>query len=348
MKEILIDIYKTKDIFSGLGQFSFNFAEEIMLNNPVDFKIDFLTASDLLNDKNKNFNFVKANFQKRYFPSLNKKYDIWHSLHQFPAHFPNKASKYILTVHDLNFLIEKNESKASKYLKRLQQNINRADVVTAISNYTKKLIEDNIDLKGKSIHTIYNGVKLNSLTNLSKPEYVNRKRFFFAISVFKVKKNFHVLLPLMKHFEEYQLIIAGNNNTIYGEQIRREIKDLNLEDRVILPGKISDEERLWLYHNCDAFMVPSLAEGFGLPVIEAMKVGKPVFLSNATCLPEIGGDAAFYIDNFEETYMVAFIKEKLKHYQENVVSLSEQIKLHAEKFSWKTSIEAYLKLYSSL
>lgn len=348
MKKILIDIFKVKDIYSGLGQFSINFAEEIISNKTIDLDITFLVPGNFRHESITEVNYTKANFRKRYLPNLNKKYDIWHSLHQFPAHFPNSASKHILTIHDLNFLIEKNKSKASAYLKKLQENINKADVLTAISNYTKKQIEENIDLKGKTVHTIYNGVKVNSFENITKPAFAGNKKFFFAISVFKEKKNFHALLPLMKHFEDYQLIIAGNNNTPYGEQIKKQIKGLHLEDSVILPGKISEQDKLWLYKNCEAFLVPSLAEGFGLPVIEAMKVGKPVFLSKHTSLPEIGGEAAFYFDNFEEDDMTNLIREKLNDYNKNSLVFSEQIKQHAEKFSWKTSIESYLNLYKSL
>jgi glycosyltransferase involved in cell wall biosynthesis len=121
-----------------------------------------------------------------------------------------------------------------------------------------------------------------------------------------------------------------------------------LEDRVILPGTISEQDKLWLYLNCEALLVPSLAEGFGLPVIEAMMCGKPVFLSKSTSLPEIGGGAAFYFENFEEEYMAAFIKEKLTYYRNNYAAVSEQIKQHAEKFTWKNSIEQYLNLYRTL
>ena len=261
---------------------------------------------------------------------------------------PNKNSKHILTVHDLNFLIEKDETKASKYLEKLQKNIDKADVITSISNYTKDILEKNIDLKGKTVKTIYNGVELKRFDNSRKPDFIGDNKFFFTISVFKENKNFDILLPIIKHFKDFKLIIAGNNETSYGEKIKTKIKELNLTDRVILPGKISDEDKFWLYNNCEAFMFPSLCEGFGLPVIEAMKLGKPVFLSMHTCLPEIGGDQAYYFGNFEENYMVSIIKTSLLNFNNNKAELTEKTINHANKFSWKTCISEYIQLYNEI
>ena len=345
MKEILIDLYKAKNLFSGLGQFSVNFAKELVTHSVDDLNFIFLTPKKI---EFENIKSVNVSFQKRYFPSLNKTYDVWHSLQQFPSHFPNKKSKFILTVHDLNFLIEKNETKKLKYLQRLQKNIDRADYITTISDYTKKTIEDNINLRGKSIKTIYNGIAVNSNCEVIKPNYVSNQKFFFSIGIFKEKKNFHTLLSLMKSFEDYHLIIAGDNDTPYGNQVQKQINDLTLADRIILPGKINDNDKFWLYKNCEAFLFPSLAEGFGMPVIEAMNFGKPVFLSKFTSLPEIGGDSAFYFENFDEEYMSAFIKSKLSYYHENQTNISEQIKKHAEKFRWENCITQYIKLYNKI
>lgn len=348
MKEILIDLYKVKDIYSGLGQFSVNFANELIRQSPEGFDFVFLTPGSFKFETIKNVTTVNTNLQKRYLPEFNRSYDIWHSLQQFPSFFPNRKSKFILTVHDLNFLQEKKEAKKLKYLKKLQKNIDRANYITTISDFTKKTIEDHIDLKGKSIHTIYNGIAINTHDAGYKPSYVDNKKFFFSLGIFNEKKNFHVLLPILKHFKDHQLIIAGNKDTRYGLQVQRQINEMNLADRVILPGKIPDNEKIWLYGHCDAFLFPSLAEGFGMPVIEAMKFGKPVFLSKCTSLPEIGGEAAFYFDNFDEVYTSSLIKIKLSLYNENLTILSDQIKKHADRYSWEASILKYLKLYQEI
>jgi glycosyltransferase involved in cell wall biosynthesis len=348
MKKVLIDLYKVKDLYSGLGQFSLNYAYEILNQSPGEFEIIFLTPGKLEFEGYKNVNTVKANFQKRYLPIFSKSYDIWHSLNQFPSHLPNRKSKFILTVHDLNFLIEKNETKRIRYLKKLQKNFDRADYITAISEFTKKTIEDNVALNGKSIITIYNGIAIDSNAPGRKPAFSDGRKFFFSIGIFNGKKNFHTLLPVMNYFKDYQLIIAGNTDTAYGRQMHDQIIKMNLADRVFLPGKINEDEKIWLFRNSEAFLFPSKAEGFGMPVIEAMRFGKPVFLSRFTSLPEIGGDPAFYFDNFDEEYMASFIKSKLSYYNDNKSVLSDQIKKHSDKFTWQKSIASYLELYKEI
>jgi glycosyltransferase involved in cell wall biosynthesis len=348
MKSVVIDLYKAKNINSGLGQFSVNFANELIKESTREFDIVYLTPRSFKLEKINELNLLKANFQRRYFPMFNKSYDIWHSLQQFPSHFPNKKSRFILTVHDLNFLVEKTEAKKERYLKKLQKNIDRADYITTISNSTKKNIEDHINLRGKSILTIYNGIEINSKESGYKPTFMDDKKYFFSIGIFNRKKNFHVLLSIMNYFKDYHLIIAGDKDTSYGKQIQQQIYDRNLADRVILPGIINENEKLWLYNNCEAFLFPSLAEGFGMPVIEAMKFGKPVFLSKFTSLPEIGGDFAFYFDNFDEEYMSSFIKSKLSNYNENILINSDRIKKYSDEFSWQKCIGQYLKLYKGI
>ncbi|MFA4851597.1 MAG: glycosyltransferase family 1 protein [Bacteroidales bacterium] len=348
IKNILIDIYKTKDLYSGLGEFSFNFAKEISSLASKDYNLNFLVPGNIDIQTNDHIHLKKSDFQKRYLPCLNEKYDIWHCLHQFPAHLPNKNSKLILTVHDLNFLLEKRKSKASGYLKRLQENINRASIITVISDYTKKVVLENLDIKDKPIYRIYNGVKLECYNNVPKPDYIKSNKFFFTIGIISPKKNFHTLLPLMKYFKDYQLIIAGNKDSKYAKEIERQICSLGLEGNVHLPGKISNQEKYWLYSNCTAFLLPSLAEGFGMPIIEALLIGKPVFASKHTSLQEIGGDFAFYWDNFSPDYMAEVIEKKLSYFHQNHSQLSKGNMNYAQKFNWQNCIENYLDVYNEL
>jgi len=349
MKKILIDIYKTKEIYSGLGQFSENFANQLFKISPKNFRIDFLVPKGYQTfRKQELFGYRKANFVRRFFSIINRGYDIWHCLHQFPSHLPARNVKMILTIHDLNFLIEKNDKKKNKYLNRLQKNVERADCITTISNYSKNIIEENIDLKGKRVHTIYNGVVLDEYKDAVSPVYLDGEKFFFSIGIFNEKKKFEVLLPLIKLFDNYKLVIAGNNNTHYGNHIKEQIELLGISERVILPGKISDSDKYWLYKNCEAFLFPSVAEGFGLPVIEAMRVGTPVFLSKHTCLPEIGGDKAFYFETFDAKSMLALISCGLANFNINNEERRNELISYSRKFTWEKCMEQYLDLYNSL
>lgn len=349
MKGILVDLYKTKDLYSGLGQFSMNFANELTSQLPEEMEVDFLIPrNNQVSLLWSNVGVIRTTFLKRHFPSLNNNYDIWHSLEQFPSFFPSKKTTWILTIHDLNFLIEKNEKKRLKYLKRLQKNIDSADYITTISNFTKEEIQKNFNLEKKEISVIYNGVPSGAEIEKIKPKFIESKKFLFSIGIFNEKKNFKSLLPLMKHFDNYQLVIAGNKDTSYGREIEMEIDKLGLKDSIILPGKINDSNRQWLYANCEAFLFPSLAEGFGLPVIEAMHLGKPVFLSRHTSLPEIGGSTAFYFDNFQAQHMSDLISSKLEYVQNNLETFEAESIKHASKFNWKNCMSEYLELYKKI
>src|ERR1700751_128658 len=122
-----------------------------------------------------------------------------------------------------------------------------------------------------------------------------------------------------------------------------EAAKFGVADRVKITGPISEEDKAWYYKNCAAFVFPSLAEGFGLPVIEAMHFGKPVFLSTLTSLPEIGGNAAFYFDSFDPEAMQQVFKNGMEQfYAEN---WEDKVKAHAMKFNWDETAKQYLALY---
>jgi len=345
-RKVLIDLYKIKDPFTGLGQFSLNFAATLQQQQGTGFDFDFLIPGHSAAVPEKHS--VQANIIRRYFPFRNSGYNIWHSLHQFPSHFPDRWTKQLLTIHDLNFLKEKNKEKAARYLKLLQKNITKATAITAISGYTKAHILEHLDVGGRHIHVIYNGVSL-PVAPAVQPAFIDTSRkFFLSLGVFKQGKNFHTLLPLMRFFPDHCLVIAGNKDTEYGRELAAQIAQLNLQDRVMLPGTVADGEKRWLYENMEAFLFPSLAEGFGLPVIEAMMCGKPVFLSTETCLPEIGGDAAFYFKEFAPESMADAVHTGLSLVQANPASFASATKDYASKFGWQQCIEGYLQVYRSL
>ncbi len=348
MPRILIDLYKAKNIYSGLGQFSYQYATALHAQNNNSLDVTCLVPKGFEVTSLTNFKKIKVNFFHRIFPFLAPKVGIWHSLHQFPAHFPSRKTKQLLTVHDLNFLLEKRADRAAIYLKRLQRNCDRATIIVAISNYTKSQLEQHINLKGKQIHVIHNGVQLKPFVAATPPNYLDKQPYFFSIGIFNAKKNFEVLLPMMLEFPEHKLVIAGDHSTTYGDKIKAQIKELNLEARIILPGKISEEDKFYLYKNCEAFLFPSLAEGFGIPVIESMSLGKPTFLSTATCLPEIGGDLSFYFTNFKPIAMAEFVKERLLVFQNEQTLNASKLVTHSANFNWEKCIKAYIELYVTL
>ena len=122
------------------------------------------------------------------------------------------------------------------------------------------------------------------------------------------------------------------------------IQELGLRDKVFLLGYVDDEELAWLYNNCFSFVYPSLYEGFGLPVLEAMTCGAAVITSNTTSLPEVAGDAAHYINPFDEQDMSRAFK-KIAEDADYRKELKGKAARQAQKFSWGKTAREVLDIY---
>lgn len=289
-------------------------------------------------------NFIDQNgFHKFIFPRQTQT-DLWHTTYQLSSYIPrNKNIKRILTIHDLNFLHEpKGSISTRKYLHKLQSNIDSADHIIAISSFTKNDIIENLHITDKPITVIHNGCAELTYSDLIKPSYLPLRPFLFALGTVNPKKNFHVLIPLLAG-NDYELIIAGKTEAHYKHKILEEANYHNVAHRVKILGPITDEEKSWYYKNCEAFLFPSVAEGFGIPPIEAMRYGKPVFLSNATSLPEIGGSLAYYFHNYDPDYMIQVFTEGMNDY--NRRQPADAIIQHAKQFNWMNSAADYWEVY---
>jgi glycosyltransferase involved in cell wall biosynthesis len=160
------------------------------------------------------------------------------------------------------------------------------------------------------------------------------------------KKNFHSLLALVQKDSDMELVIAGRiDDPGYAHTIHQMALCMGIVDNIRLIGPVSEEEKAWYFENCCAFALPSISEGFGLPVIEAMSVGKPLFLSNKTALPEIAGNVAFYFPDFSETRMQETFRAGMKQYK--LFNMSEDIINKGKSFCWRKTALQYLDVYRS-
>lgn len=291
--------------------------------------------------------YIERNLIHKFLPVCSKDTDIWHTTYQLSKYYGgSKHTKNILTVHDLNFLYEKDDlSKMSKYIKKHQERIDRSDHIVAISEFTKKDILENLDIKGKPISVIHNGCDVIEYPGFESPLYKPSAPYIFSIGTIIPKKNFHVL-PAILVGNDYELIIAGIVSD-YTEKIKEEAKRHGVENRLKIVGPISDEDKYWYLKNCKAFAFPSLAEGFGFPAIEAMHFGKPVFLSTRTSLPEVGGKHAYYFENFDPNYMQNVFQDGMTDYQNNKEK-KELIIKHADQFSWEKCANKYYEVYKDI
>jgi len=347
MRRVFLEMEKLKNLNSGLGQFCNNIGDQFQSLNPENLNLDFYLPASQTGAFGDQFNYIKQHAFHKFLPPKSHKYDVWHCLHQDSHYLPNnKNTKLILTIHDLNFLENYAGLKQKRKLLRLQKKVNKASAITVISKYTEKVVKKNLEIK-VPIHLIYNGYSLKE--NNQEPS-VNLSKFndyFFSIGIISEKKNFHVLVSLLEHFDKKHLVLAGNNTSNYAQQILALAKSKKVDDRLHLIGNIDENNKYHLYNNCEAFVFPSMSEGFGLPVVEAMSLGKPVFLSTLTSLPEVGGNEAYYWKSFEAKKMAEVVEKGLKDYSTDNQK-AKRIMEWAKQFSWEKAANSYLNLYETI
>lgn len=293
---------------------------------------------------------VEKKWHQKFFRPFLWDCNIWHAPFQsgrIEVPERNKRTKVLLTIHDLNCLHEGRTEKEQKIsLAKTQRLIDRSDALVCISHHCKSDVLAHMDVKNKPVHVVHNGTHNVTIPPAAPTVFQPLRPFVFAMGYVNRKKNFHTLVPLLKN-TALDLVIAGKlDEDDYVNKMRLQAKELGVAERLHILGPVSEEDKAWYLKNCLAFSLPSLAEGFGAPVVEAMQFGKPLFLANRTSLPEIGGDTAFYFNNFEPEHMQQVFAEGIKEYQKN--GLAAKIIARSNEFNWKEKAAEYLKIYQSM
>jgi glycosyltransferase involved in cell wall biosynthesis len=274
---------------------------------------------------------------------------VWHAPFQSGRMIPGAGSsvKVVLTIHDLNHLHEGKPLKEQREsLQHTQALIDRSDVVVCISEFCRSDVLKHLEVKDRPVHVIHNGTPDLQAPQLTALSYRPRRPFLFAIGYVNRKKNFHVLLHLLE-CTDAELIVAGRlDEPDYVQVMKDYARRKGLEERLHILGPISDGEKAWYLKHCKAYVHPSLAEGFGATVTEAMAFGKPLFLSHLTSLPEIAGDVAFYFKNFEPDHMQQVFLEGMHYYSLN--GLARRIIERGKVYNWRKKAAEYIAVYHSL
>ena len=227
----------------------------------------------------------------------------------FVSFFGNKI-KYISVIHDLQmkhypqFHSKKN---ILWYSMNWKNAIKKSEKIITISNFCKDDICKNFKVDSSKIQTIYNAIDFKKLeydqnSILSKFGIVPYK-YFFTISKLNKHKNLSTVLDVFSKIVNNKidsipnvLVISGVNGSMK-EELFEKISLLSLGNNVVLTGFVSDEEKQCLYHNAYAFLFPSVFEGFGMPLIEAMHEGAMTITTSETCIPEVTQYKANYVKN---------------------------------------------------
>ncbi|MBI4789923.1 MAG: glycosyltransferase family 4 protein [Chloroflexi bacterium] len=225
---------------------------------------------------------------------------------------PTWARKTIVTVHDLSYvrMPECFPDVLKRYLNRsVPRAVRRADLVLADAASTQRDLEDIYRLPSEKIKVLYSGVDARFCPEIPEAEKTRVREkyklvapYLLSVGTLQPRKNYARLIQAfsrLSNFElptsNFQLVIVGSKGWMFDE-VFQTVERLGLQDRVLFPDFVSDDDLPALFAMATLFVYPSLYEGFGLPVAEAMACGVPVVCSNASSLPEVAGDAALYFD----------------------------------------------------
>lgn len=297
----------------------------------------------------KEFSFAEQLGLKRQIRGL--KADLVHFT--FPQQPIGYQGKTVTTIHDLTTLRFDNPSK-NRLIFRIKQQVYKyvikraarksAAVVTG-SEFVKNDVAKFAGISPDKITVTYESA--DPITEPVEPlPALIGKQFIMYIGRPTPHKNLERLIAayskLRAQHPELMLVLAGKKDANY-ERIETQVHRQGIKG-VVFTGFVSEGRLRWLYENCSAYVFPSLSEGFGLPGLEAMLHGAPVVSSNATCLPEVYGEAAYYFDPQDTQAMSDAINEVLTN-KELRQQLIYEGKVQAAKYSWQRMAEQTLEIY---
>lgn len=353
---------------SGIGRYIKNLLIELQEIDTNNEYIIFLRGKDLSKYVFKdNFKKIEADFawygvaEQIKFPPLiySQKIDLMHFPHfNIPILF---RGKFVVMIHDLIHQ-HHNMSKSSThgplmfaikkigYEKAFKFALKRSEKIITPSNYVKTQIINEWNINEEKIIVTYEGVEeelLKKTVNINKSldKYGVKKPFIFYAGNAHPHKNIDRLITafieLKKDHPNLQLVLSGKENFFW----KRTKEKYNQKD-IIYTGFISDEELVAFYKSAETYVFPSLEEGFGIPLLEAMACGCPVVSSNAGSLTEVGGDAAYYFDPKNINDLIEKINQVLSD-QNLRKDLIEKGNKRCKQFSWKKMAKETLKIYET-
>lgn len=287
----------------------------------------------------------------------NRSIDVYHGTN---ARLPisRSTAKYVLTIHDLVPVLfpDLNTRAYSFYMaKAMRISAKMADLIIAVSNSTKKDAVERLGIPHEKIRVVYEGVserfrvldKMSCLDHLKK-KYEIGKGFILFIGRLEPRKNILRLLKglrLLLSQERFdgQLVLLGERTPAH-QAIVDCIGRYHLRQRTVFIHGAEESELPLIYNGASAFVLPSLYEGFGLPLLEAMACGIPVVASNISSIPEIAGDAAILVNPLDPQAIADGLKTALFD-SSRIRELVANGLRRASCFSWDTAAGQTLKIY---
>lgn len=345
----------------GVGQYSFQILKEFSKTKKHKFVV-YLKSKPLsdLPGESENFKYKVVGPSKMWtqlglpLRLLFQKIDVFYT----PSHYAPRFAKVpvAITIHDLSYLFFP-DLFDKKDLYQLENwtrySVNLAKLIISVSASTRNDIIKEYKANPEKVVVTYEGMKPETVSkNFSmedlKNKYGLKNDFVLFVGTLQPRKNIIKLIEAFSKLKnkKIDLVIIGKKGWQY-EPILEAPREFGIEDRVKFLDFVPDEDLASFYKNAKVYCLPSLYEGFGLPVLEAMNYGCPVVTSNTSSLPEVGGDAAIYI-NPEDTDDIANKLDKVLIDDKLRLEMIRKGKEQVKKFSWEKTAKETLSALERL
>tara|TARA_B110000211_G_scaffold48090_1_gene52037 strand:+ start:705 stop:1811 length:1107 start_codon:yes stop_codon:yes gene_type:complete len=356
MKRILYDLTFVGDgRVSGVERFAIEISENLVNDNETEITVAVPKGFD---GRNNLVNYIYLPFRNKMACHLILPFYIFWGRYDsvlLPA-FPPAIFSYIAyffgkcefnrVVHDVVYWQQKSTipNKAKFYLKPLEEFwLSRYKKIITVSEYSKLAIENVLGLKNVAVCP--NGV---SSVFLRDSKIKNRTKSFRVISVGTIepRKNYRFLIDLFleieKKYPSAELVICGRAGWGYSDLLEK-LNSLKSKPRIKVLSNLSDEELDLQYQNADFFVYPSLEEGFGIPIVEAMSYGLPVVASNNSAITEVVAKYGVLLDSYRVSEWVESLVAIAEN-QDRYESFSQLSIERSKQFSWKESALKMIRL----
>lgn len=348
---------------TGVDYYTWGLVQSVIRQMPSDeFEVGYFKSSSGYPDlQSKNVEYKVASITYRLYNILfrylvPKAYDRVTKMNADVVLFPNfvrwplnRINKSVVVVYDTAY-IDKPEyvpTRLKKYLTRfVPKAVNKADRVIAISESTKKAIikhyrvdESKIAVINPALdHAVYRPVPSRGVEKV-KNQYGIKKEYLLYLGTIEPRKNIASIIKAYSQLPDgvrskYQLVLAGGKGWL-DDDIEALISNSN-PGEIVKTGYVENKDKPALYTGAEVFIYPSIFEGWGMQVVEAMACGTPVITADNSSLPEAGGKAAAYVKAGNDSQLTRAIQDMLK----NKSSYNMRVKLgleHAAKFTWEKS-----------
>lgn len=366
---IAYDAKRVLHNFTGLGNYSrfvITNMRQFFPENTYRLFADSLTFSEKLEPEFKDESLYVTNKEHkklwrswRIIQDIQKeKVDIYHGLsNELPFHINKTRTKSVVTIHDLIFL---KYPQFYPLLDRVIYNLKAkyackvADKIVAVSECTKKDIIDYYQISPEKIEVVYQGCFSIFKQKRSKEEITEIKRkhalpdhYLLSVGSIEERKNLLLVLKAIKEIPNIHLVAIGKQQKKYAKVLNAHISKYGLTGRVHLKSGIPLADLPAIYQGAAVFVYPSLYEGFGIPILEALCSGIPVIGATGSCLEEAGGAHSIYVNPHDEQELVMQLHRLLSNQELADKMINEGYK-YSTRFSDEACTKNMMKVYQSL